>query len=56
MSAFQHIESTRSRIDDSGIIQRHGYEELQNSLVKSGLYSRNDFERVLTEHQKNNGL
>ena len=56
MSAFQHIESTRSGIDDSGIIQKHAYEELQNSLVKSGLYPHDDFERVLKEHQKNNGL
>ncbi|XP_078340928.1 uncharacterized protein LOC111106726 isoform X2 [Crassostrea virginica] len=54
MSAFQHIESTRSRIDDSGIIQKHAYEELQNSLVKSRLYPHDDFERVLKEHQKNN--
>nr|XP_022301709.1 baculoviral IAP repeat-containing protein 8-like isoform X2 [Crassostrea virginica] len=41
------IESTRSGMDT--------YEELQKSLVESELYSRDDFERVLKEHQKNNG-
>lgn len=43
-------------MDDSGIIQKHTYEELQNILVESGLYPGGDFERVLIEHQKNNGL
>nr|XP_022297224.1 baculoviral IAP repeat-containing protein 2-like isoform X2 [Crassostrea virginica] len=50
MSAFQHIESMRSRMNDSGMT----YEELQNILVESGLYSRDDFERVLKEHKKTN--
>ena len=39
-------------MNDSGMT----YEELQKILVESGLYPRDDFERVLKEHQKNNGL
>ena len=43
-------------MDDSGFIQKHTYEELQKILVESGLYSRDNFERVLKEHKKTNGL
>lgn len=56
MYALEHIESMRSRMDTSGCPQEYTYEELRHLLVEESGYGFEDFERVLEEHCKTNGL
>ena len=56
MSALEHIETMSSRLDDSGHPHEYTYDKLRHILVEGNRYIFEDFERVLEEYLKTNGL
>lgn len=55
MNAVDHIDSMRSRLDDSGFPQEYSYEELHHVVVEENKYPFEDFERVVGKCLESSG-
>uniref|UniRef100_K1R211 Baculoviral IAP repeat-containing protein 2 n=1 Tax=Magallana gigas TaxID=29159 RepID=K1R211_MAGGI len=56
MNAVDHIDSMRSRLDDSGFPQEYSYEELHHIVVEENKYPFEDFERVVGKCLESSGF
>ncbi|XP_011442456.3 uncharacterized protein [Magallana gigas] len=56
INAVDHIDSMRSRLDDSGFPQEYSYEELHHIVVEENKYTFEDFERVVGKCLENSGF
>ncbi|XP_052721826.1 uncharacterized protein LOC128192861 isoform X2 [Crassostrea angulata] len=56
INAVDHIDSMRSRLDDSGFPQEYSYEELHHIVVEENKYSFEDFERVVGKCLESSGF
>lgn len=56
INAVDHIDSMRSRLDDSGFPQEYSYEELHHLVVEENKYPFEDFERVVGKCLESSGF